>query len=79
MTLRLKCLIEGEYIVFPVTVARNEEVSDLKKVIQHEGGPLKDVHPYYLELWKVSAIDESLYEMTLLFSAQGLQPHRRQG
>ena len=79
--LRLKCLIEGEDIVFPVTVVRDEEVSDLKEKIQSKRAldSLKDVGPHTLELWKVSAIDEPLLcEMTLLFSAQGLQLYRRQ-
>ena len=79
--LRLKCLIEGEDIVFPVTVVRDDEVSDLKEKIQSKRAldSLKDVGPHTLELWKVSAIDEPLQcEMTLLFSAQGLQLYRRQ-
>ncbi|KAF8343673.1 hypothetical protein F5887DRAFT_281993 [Amanita rubescens] len=48
-TLRLKCLIEGEVTVFPVTVAMR-----LKKSIQKERAPdsLKDVGPHTLELWK---------------------------
>jgi hypothetical protein len=73
--LRLKCLIQGEDIVFSVTPGCDDEVSDLKELIQSERalGSLKDVCPHALELWKVSAIDEPLREMTLLFSAQGLQ------
>ena len=61
-TLRLKCLIEGEDIVFPVTVVRDDEVSDLKEKIQSKRAldSLKDVGPHTLELWKVSAIDEPL-------------------
>ena len=80
MSLQLNCLIEGEDIVFPVTVVRDDEVSDLKEKIQSKRvkGSLKDIDPHTLELWKVSAIEEPLCEMTLLFSAQGLQPHRRQ-
>ena len=72
-TLRLKCLIEGEDIVFPVTAVRDDEVSDLKEQTQskRDKGSLKDIDPHTLELWKVSAIDELLHEMTLLFSAQG--------
>ncbi len=71
--LRLKCLIEGEDIVFSVTAVRDDEVSDLKEFIKSERAlSLKDVGPHTLELWKVSAIDEPLCEMTLLFSAQGL-------
>ena len=60
--LRLKCLIEGEDIVFPVTVVRDDEVSDLKEKIQSKRAldSLKDVGPHTLELWKVSAIDEPL-------------------
>jgi hypothetical protein len=78
-TLRFKCLVEGETIVFPVTAVCADEVSDLKEAIQSKRAldSLKDVDPHTLELWKVSAIDEPLCEMTLLFSAQGLQPHRR--
>ena len=62
-TLRIKCLIEGETIVFPVTAGRDDEVSDLKEFIQSKRAldSLKDVDPYTLELWKVSAIDEPLY------------------
>ena len=77
-TLRLKCLIQGEDIVFPVTAGCDDEVSDLKESIQGKRAldSLKGVGPHTLELWKVSAIDERLCEMTSLFSAQG--PHRRQ-
>ena len=65
---RLKCLIVGESTVFTVTVYRDEpEVSDLKKVIQREGAPLENVHPYNLELWKVSTIDDLQCEVTPLF------------
>ena len=57
---RLNCLIESESIVFIVTVGRDWAVSDLKKDIQRERalGPLKDVDPHSLELYKVSAINE---------------------
>ena len=80
MSLQLNCLIEGEAIVFLVDVVRNIAVSGLKEAIQSKRilDSLKDVGPHTLELWKVSAIEEPLCEMTLLFSAQGLQPHRRQ-
>ena len=78
-THRLNCLIEDEAIVFSVTATRDDEVSDLKKAIQIKRalGRLKGTDPHTLELWKVSTIDEPLREMTLLFSAQGLQPHHR--
>ncbi len=71
MTRRLNCLIEGENTVFPVTAVCDDEFSDLKKSIQKERARsrLKDIDPHTLELWKVSAIDEPLCEMTLLFSA----------
>ena len=74
-TLRLQCLIKGESIVFPVTVEQDDDVGELKEVVQSERAldSLKDVGPHTLELWKVSAIDESLCEMTWLLSAQGLQ------
>jgi hypothetical protein len=65
-TLRLNCLIEGEDIVFPVTVVCDDVVSDLKEFIQksEHWQFLKDVDPHTLELWKVSAIDDPLCEMT---------------
>jgi hypothetical protein len=64
-TLRLKCLIEGEDIVFPVTVARDDEVSDLKNEIKRQCAvSFEGVDARHLELWKVSAIDELLREMT---------------
>lgn len=71
-SLRLKCLIVGESTVFTVIVQRHEsdyepEVSDLKKDIQREGAPLKNVHHYNLELWKVSAIVNLRCEVTPLF------------
>ncbi|KAM6493348.1 hypothetical protein JOM56_011482, partial [Amanita muscaria] len=52
--LRLKCLIEGEDIVFPVTAVGDNEVSDLKEFIQSKRAldSLKDVGPHTLELWK---------------------------
>ena len=65
---RVNCLIEGESIVFPVTVGRDWVVGELKEAIQSKRvlGTLKDVDPHTLELWKVSAIDESrLCEVTL--------------
>ncbi|KAF8350099.1 hypothetical protein F5887DRAFT_1059292 [Amanita rubescens] len=53
-TLRLNCLIEDEDKVFPVNAACNDEVSELKKLIQKERalGTLKGVDPHDLELWK---------------------------
>jgi hypothetical protein len=70
VSLELSCLIEGESIVFEVTVGRNWGVSALKKAIKSERalGTLKDVGPHTLELWKVSAIDESRCEVTLAYS-----------
>ena len=58
---RLNCVIEGESIVFIVTVERGWAVSDLKKEIKRERAEdtLRDVGAHTLELWKVSAIDES--------------------
>jgi hypothetical protein len=54
---QLNCLIEGESIIFVVTVGCNCVVSDLKEVIQPKRAldTLKDVGPHTLELWKVSA------------------------
>jgi hypothetical protein len=51
------CLIEGEYKLFQVTLEQNLAVGHLKKAIQSEAthGILKDVDPYSLELWRVSA------------------------
>jgi hypothetical protein len=60
-SLRLNCLIEGESIVFSVTVGRDRVVRELKKFIQNERalGTLKVVGPHTLELWKVSAMGEA--------------------
>jgi hypothetical protein len=79
-TLRLNCLIEGEDIVFVVSVGLEDVVSELKKLIRERAlDSLKDVDPYTLELWKVSAINKPLLcKMTLLLLAQGTQFHRRQ-
>jgi len=63
------CLIEGEFLV---TVEDNYVVGAFKKVIQRERSILKDVDPHTLELWKVNAIEDLRYEVTSLFSAQGL-------
>ncbi|KAM6496969.1 hypothetical protein JOM56_007442, partial [Amanita muscaria] len=54
MSLRLKCLIEGEDIVFQVPAVRDDEVSNLKESIQSERAldSLKDIDPHTLELWK---------------------------
>ena len=80
LRVRLNCLIKGEDIVFPVTVVCDDAVSDLKEFIQNKRalGFLKDIDPHTLELWKVGAIDDPLCAMTLLFLAQGIEPHRRQ-
>ena len=58
---RLNCVIKSELMVFLVTVGRDCVVSELKKEIQKERamGILKGVDPHTLELWTVSAIDES--------------------
>jgi hypothetical protein len=58
---RLRCLIEGESVVFTVPVAGSAEVGELKELIRRrrEKDTLKDVGSDILELWKVSAIDES--------------------
>jgi hypothetical protein len=79
MSLRLRCLIEGEDIVFPVNAVFDDEVSDLKDKIKKKCAvTLEGVDAHHLELWKVSAIDDSICEMTLLFLAQGTRLHRRQ-
>ncbi|KAF8343363.1 hypothetical protein F5887DRAFT_1283597 [Amanita rubescens] len=48
------CLIEGEFIVFLVTVEHDYAVDEFKRVIKgkREEGTLKDVDPPTLELWK---------------------------
>ncbi len=71
----LNCLIEGEYVVFPVALGCDYMVGQFKEVIKSKRvlDSLKNVDAYTLELWKVSAIDEeSLCEVISLFSAQGL-------
>ena len=75
----LNCLIEGESNIFVVRVWPEDVVSELKESIQSKRAldSLEGVGPHTLELWKVSAIDEPLCEMTSPFSAQGLQLYRR--
>ena len=69
---RLRCVIEHEPepVVFTVEESCHIEIGDLKEVIQQKRalGILKDVGPHTLELWKVSAIDESRCEVTWLSS-----------
>jgi hypothetical protein len=57
-------------VVFTVEVSCRIEIGDLKEVIQQKRALdiLKDVGPHTLELWKVSAIDESQCEVTWLSS-----------
>ena len=57
---RLNCLIEGESIIFLVTVGRDCVVSNLREEVQRERavGVLKDVDPHTMELRKVSAINK---------------------
>ena len=71
---RLNCLIEGESIVFPVTVGHDCVVGELKEKIQEKRAmdTLKDVGPHTLELWKVSTINESRCEVTWLTPTPGL-------
>jgi hypothetical protein len=54
---RLRCLIEGDSVIFTVTVPHGFEVGDLKKLIKKERelDLLKDVGPHTLGLWKVSS------------------------
>lgn len=76
-TVSFTTMHKGEDIVFPVTAVLDNDVSDLKEYIQNKRalGGLKGVDPHTLELWKVSAINKPLCEMTLLFLAQG--PYNR--
>ena len=58
---RLNCLIQGESIVFLVTVGRNCVVSELKQEVKGKQAldTFKDIGTYMLKLCKVSTIDES--------------------
>jgi hypothetical protein len=60
-SLRLRCLIEGEAAIFPVTVAENKDISDLK-ILVHEkikNGTLRTILAKDLVFLKVSNILES--------------------
>jgi len=46
--IRLRCLIDGEFLVFAVQVGRNVEVQELKEIIQSELGFLKDVRSTFV-------------------------------
>ena len=62
MSLRLNCLIEGEYIAFTVIAVCDDEVDDLKNKLKTKCAvSFKDVDARHLELWRVSAIDDPLY------------------
>jgi len=66
-TLQLNCLIEGEDDVFLVTVVCNDAVSNLKNEVKKQCAvSFKNIDARHLKLWKVSAIDDPLCEMTLL-------------
>ena len=67
---RLRCLIENELVVFNIEESCRIEIGDLKEVIQQKRAMdiLKDIDPHTLDLWKVSAIDESQCEVTWLSS-----------
>jgi len=73
---RLRCLIEIEPVVFTVEDSCRIEIGDLKEVIQRKRamGVLKNIDAHALDLWKVSAIDESRLEVTWLSSLH-FQPH----
>jgi hypothetical protein len=60
---KLRCVIEND-LVFIVEVPCRTEIRDLKEVIQRKRAKdiLKGVSSEALELWKVSAIDESRCE-----------------
>jgi len=77
---RLNCLIEGESIVFVVTVGGDCVISDLKERIQGKRalGPLKGVDPHSLKLWKVdidleAAHDEYFFDLLDVGSLQGVK------
>ncbi|KIK08898.1 hypothetical protein K443DRAFT_495753 [Laccaria amethystina LaAM-08-1] len=58
MSLRLRCLIEGEDIVFPVNAVFDDEVSDLKDKIKKKCAvTLEGVDAHHLELWKPKELD----------------------
>lgn len=60
-TVRLRCLIEGEDAFFPVITAGDDDVGQLKKLIQKEcAATFEGVNARHLKLWKVN-IDISAY------------------
>ena len=69
----LRCLIEGESAVFTVQVSSRTEIGDLKEVVQRKRAldTLKNVSPHTLELWKVSAINESRCDMAYSYTTTG--------
>jgi len=68
----LNCLIENDPFLFPVEGSYCAPIGVLKEAIQRMRAMdiLKDVGPHTLDLWKVSAIDESRREV----SSQHFQP-----
>jgi len=65
---RLHCLIEGESVVFTVEESCRIEIGDLKEGIQRKRAMviLKDIDPHTLELWKMTAINESRCQVTYM-------------
>jgi hypothetical protein len=76
---RPNCL-NGKSIVFLVTMGHNYVVSNLKEEIQGKRamGVLKNIDSHTLELWKVSAINESrckvIWLSSLLFQLNDSNP-----
>jgi hypothetical protein len=51
----LRCLVEGDYASFKVTVPIHKDVDDLKKLVkaEREDSILRGIDPNILVLWKV--------------------------
>lgn len=67
---RLRCLIEGEAAVFPVLVAGNNDISDLKERVHEKGknGVLATIDAKELTLLKVCGVLESSINIVIHFS-----------
>jgi hypothetical protein len=55
----LRCLLEGDYVPFPVDVQANCQIADFKEMIhkKRERGALRDIDAADLKLYKVSLMN----------------------
>ncbi|KAG9019919.1 hypothetical protein FS842_007742, partial [Serendipita sp. 407] len=80
-TLEIWCIVLGEKVPFPVTIARNQSVGHLKKAIYNETKTLAFTSPHLLTLYKINLPGDDnlpkIVEDMKLGSLQPLNPTHR--